>query len=454
LPHRAFPVSQVADAFRHMAQAKHTGKVVVSIRDPEARIEEKHAKLSAIVRGTCLITGGLGGLGLAIAHWLVEKGAHSLALVGRRQPGEAAREAIEALRRAGARVHVTRGDVSSEADMRRVLVEVETDLPSVSGVIHAAGLLDDGILLQQTPERFASVMLPKVEGAWVLQTLLAERPHVPLILFSSVAGLLGLPGQGNYAAGNAFLDALACYRNARGEAGMAINWGPWADVGLAAARENRGQRLSLQGLPSLGVSDGLTALGALLEESVPQVAVARLDWVKYAAASPVSARSTLLAHLAVQKAASQVGSSAATDGLRERLLAAEAGSARRSILETYLREQVAQVLKLAPTRIDLNKPFRSLGLDSLMALELRNRLEAGLKVALPATLVWNYPTVAALAPHLAERLEVPLESEGVALAAPETDEVGKLLEEIERLSPEEARGLLDQDGARGDGRHG
>jgi NADPH:quinone reductase-like Zn-dependent oxidoreductase/NADP-dependent 3-hydroxy acid dehydrogenase YdfG/acyl carrier protein len=449
LPVEAFPVSRVADAFRHMAQARHTGKIVVTLRDADAQIEEAPGATRSFTAGTCLVTGGLGGLGLAVARFLAEQGAPALALVGRSAPGASARAALSSLEQAGARVATFEGDVASAADVARILAEIDGSLPPLSGIVHAAGLLDDGILLQQTPEKFARVMAPKVEGAWNLHAAIAARPHVGLVLFSSVSALVGLPGQGNYAAGNAFLDALAHARRARGLPGSSINWGPWSGIGLAAAQENRGDRLALGGLRGLSPADGIDAFALLLANAPRQVAVMPLDWASYARSYPASARSLLMSALAARAVeGAAIAPAAAAGDVRETLLAADPGTRRRAALETYVREQVAQVLRQAPARIDVNKPLKALGLDSLMGLELRNRLEASLGLTLPATLVWNYPTVALLGPQLAERLGVPLDASAPSSAAPgdepagSDDEVEALLREVEDLSAEEARRLL------------
>jgi NADPH:quinone reductase-like Zn-dependent oxidoreductase/acyl carrier protein len=448
---QAYPVSRMADAFREMAQARHTGKVAISMCDPAARLEPRDAGLAAFTAGTCLITGGLGALGLAVARWLAERGGRTLVLAGRRPPTPDAEKAIAAIEGAGARVEFIRADVVVLADARRLASQIEGSLPPLSGIVHAAGLLDDGTLLQQSPERFARVMAPKVQGAWHMHEL-AESRGASLVLFSSAAALLGLAGQGNYAAANAFLDALAQYRRARGRTGVSINWGPWAGIGLAAAQANRGERLAARGLVSLSPAAGLEAFGTVLSARPTQVAVMPLDWPSYAAAYPAAARASLVRPLASRHDAQAARALRPSGGgILETLRTAEAAS-RRALLESFLQEQVAQVLKQARSRIDVHKPFRTLGLDSLMALELRNRLEAGIGIPLPATIAWNYPTVSALAPFLAERLEIPLEEArseaGPTDVAAGTEDLEALLGQIEQLSVEEARRLLS-DGSEG-----
>jgi acyl transferase domain-containing protein/acyl carrier protein len=447
LPTREYPVSEVTQAFRHMAEARHTGKIVVLPRDPGAVMAREGGGFADLVAGTCLITGGLGGLGLAVARRLGVRGARGLALMGRRPPSATAATVIDGLTESGVEVRVFQGDVASEEDVRRVLAEVHESMPPLSGIVHAAGILDDGVLLQQGPERFSRVMAPKVDGAWNLHSLTGDRPGLRQVYFSSVASVLGLAGQSNYAAANAFLDALAHQKRAGGDAVTVVNWGPWGEVGLAAARDDRGGRLEDQGILSLAPSEALDVLDRVLGSGMTQVVVLPLDEKRFLAAHPRVARS-LLPALADRTRPSRGPSEGR--GIRGALLEAETAGQRRSLLESYLREQTAQVLRQAPGRIDPTQAFRSLGLDSLMALELRNRLEAGLGVTLPATVVWNYPTVTALGPHLAERLGLSLDEPGEARESSGLDAGGDELEtilgEIENLSPEEARRQLEGKG--------
>jgi acyl carrier protein len=229
-----------------------------------------------------------------------------------------------------------------------------------------------------------------------------DRPLDFFILFSSITAVLGSPGQSNYAAANAFLDALAHHRRARGLPALSINWGPWTRVGLAARLEQSGQE-ALHGLHPITPAQGLAALERLLRQPVAQVGVMPFDAAEWTAAYPAAAESNMFLHLRTRSAAA----APPPDDLRTALQAAEPGQ-RRSIVETYLREQVGHVLRLSPASVDVHAPFQSLGFDSLMSLELRNALERGLGLTLPAALAWNYPTVAVLAPFLANKLEAPL----------------------------------------------
>ena len=222
LPLRVFPISQAPDAFRYMAQAKHIGKVVVTLDEKEFLVAPP-SKRPVTFRsdGDVPLTGGLGGLGLVLAQWMVERGARHLVLVGRSgATSAAAHEALAAMHERGASVVVARANVADEQEVARVIDESNETMPPLRGVIHLAAVLDDGILLQLNQERFRTVMAPKMYGAWNLHTLTLDKPLDFFVLFSSVASVLASPGQGNYVAANAFLDALAHHRRARGLPGL------------------------------------------------------------------------------------------------------------------------------------------------------------------------------------------------------------------------------------------
>ncbi|HYO60253.1 non-ribosomal peptide synthetase/type I polyketide synthase [Archangium sp.] len=386
--------------------------------------------------GTYLVTGGLGGLGLSVAKWMVEQGAGHLVLVGRDTaltPEQ--RDAVAGLEAAGARVMVARADVSDRAQLARVLSEVAADFPPLRGVIHAAGVLDDGVLVQQTVERFRRVMAPKVLGGWNLHVLTREAPLDFFVLYSSAASLFGAPGQGNYVAANAFLDALAHHRRVLGLPGLSINWGPFSEVGLAAAQANRGARLAQRGSDSLTPTEGNAILGRLLDGDVTQMTVMPLELRKWVEFYPRARSSPWLSELV--PASPGAGSGEARNvALLETLRTATRQEARVH-LERFVREQLARVLRLDSARIDREAPLQSFGLDSLMGLELRNRLESGLGLSLPVSLIWRHPTLAALCEHLLSREEAGVEP-GQALARPEVIPLSSGQERLwflDRLSP-------------------
>ncbi|XXY48826.1 amino acid adenylation domain-containing protein [Sorangium sp. So ce269] len=351
--------------------------------------------------GAYLITGGLGGLGLSVAAWMVEQGARHLALVTRSAamaPAQA--EAVAALEAAGAQVIVAAADVADRAELARALADIAARLPPLRGVIHAAGVLDDGVVLHQSLERLRRVTAPKVLGGWNLHALTRGAPLDFFVLYSSGASLFGAPGQSNYAAANAFLDALAHHRRAIGLPGLSVNWGAFSEVGLAAAQANRGARLAERGSGSITPAEGNAILGRLLDAGATQVGVMPLDLRQWTALHPGARSSPWLSELIEAPAAEARGGG--TSALLEALRAAGPAEGRaRALIERFIREQMAHVLRLDPARIDPDAPLQGFGFDSLMAMELRNRLGAALRLSLPASLFWKHPTLSALGEHLA-----------------------------------------------------
>ncbi|HUL78059.1 MAG TPA: SDR family NAD(P)-dependent oxidoreductase, partial [Vicinamibacteria bacterium] len=355
--------------------------------------------------GSFLITGGLGGLGLLVARFMVEHGARHVVLMGRRAPSENALAVIRELEGRGARVVVAQADVSSEEGVRGVLTQIAGSLPPLRGVIHAAGVLDDGVLLQQNWSRFAKVMAPKVEGGWNLHRLTEGAPLDFFVLFSSGAALLGSPGQGNHAAANAFLDALAHHRRSRGLPAVSINWGVWSEVGAAAERGVE-DRVAGHGMEAFSPRDGLRILGRLIGDAPPQVGVLAIDWPRLSVLLPALPFYADLARTTPARATSPARETAApaVDAFCARL--AEAPPLRRwTLLEEKVRAEAVKVLGLDAARVvETDRPLQELGLDSLMALELRNALGKAVGEALPATLLFDHPTLERLVAFLGRQV--------------------------------------------------
>jgi NAD(P)-dependent dehydrogenase (short-subunit alcohol dehydrogenase family) len=356
---------------------------------------------------TYLVTGGLRGLGLRVAQWLVDEGARHLVLVGRQGPTPVTDAMIANLRSRDVRIVVVAGDVSVEADLQRVLDESKAVLPPLAGVIHAAGALDDGVLMAQSWERFATVMAAKVRGSWNIHRLAGEIDF--LVLFSSGASIAGSAGQANYAAANAFEDALAWYRQSSGKPTVSINWGPWADIGAAADRKISGPGF----LQPIAPDDGLRALAFAMRRDVTtglfapaQVAVLASDWTR--AAADAATVNPVLADLVRRPrgaAPSKLGAGRGTPHSeptwRQRLIAT-APNRRRTLLRDQVRQLAAKVLGLSRAdELNVDEPLRQLGLDSLMAVEFRNLLGVAAGQILPATITFDHPSVAALVEHLA-----------------------------------------------------
>ncbi len=351
------------------------------------------AELRAERDGAYLITGGLGGLGLVFAAALARAGAGAVALLGRRAPDEQARGKIAEIEALGTRVLTVQCDVSRRAELEAALAKVRAELPALRGVLHAAGTLDDGVLMQQSWERFAKVLEPKVLGAWNLHELVHERLDW-FVLFSSAASVIGSPGQSNYAAANGFLDGLAASRRALGKPALSVNWGPWAEVGMAAAQERKDAvARNTAGAVSIDPENGVRALALALAAEQAQVVVLPIDGARLAAALGDRRPPFLSEVLAARPGARPSAPSA----LRDELVGLERGERRRR-LQAYLVQTLSALLGVQT--VDPTTPFRQLGMDSLMTVEARNRLSEALGVRLSPTLLFDYPHVQALSEHL------------------------------------------------------
>jgi acyl transferase domain-containing protein/NADPH:quinone reductase-like Zn-dependent oxidoreductase/acyl carrier protein len=451
-----FGREEVVEAFRTMARAKHIGKIVV-LFSGKAPSHIQAGPHPIRVDGTYLITGGCGGLGLKTAQWLVERGARHIALVGRRGAAPSVENSIERMKQAGAQVAVFQADVGVRQQIADVLDAVGDNMPPVRGIFHAAGVLDDGMLLNLDWPRFAKVMSPKVDGAWNLHMLTQNIALDFFVMFSSVASILGWPGQGNYAAANAFLDALAYYRTAKGCRTLSINWGPWAESGMAAeiGRSYR-QRFSDRGLCIIDPEDGFAALEKMLRMPAPQIIAARLDWEKFArqfARSSIRAffSDVIAYHPAPDRPPpAPIGKSDLLRKLAETPLAQ-----RKELLAEHLERQALLVLGIpGGRRIDHRQPLNELGLDSLMAVELRNALSTIVGQKLHATLLFDYPTVEALVDYIFNEVlsigsdrDVPIGNPVEEGARPDnTDDLEKLSDaEAEALLLEELKNIRKED---------
>ncbi|MFB1483785.1 SDR family NAD(P)-dependent oxidoreductase [Corallococcus sp. RDP092CA] len=370
-----------------------------------------------------LITGGLGALGLHVARWLVERGARHLALVGRRAstPSAEQQQALDALAVAGATVRLFDADISRPDATQDLFTRLATSFPALRGVVHAAGVNDDGVLLHLPWERFERALAPKVMGSWLLHTATRSMPLDFFACFSSAASLLGNAGQGNYAAANAFLDGLVAYRRSLGLPGLGINWGPWAGAGMAANLGVRDRaRWEHLGIRALTPTEGMRAFEVLLASERAQVAV-----------------------LPRQRRPAQVprgtASSQPTRTLEAQLAGLAPQEAERELMEV-LQAEAARVLALSPGQAaPTDQSLFELGLDSLMALELRNHLQARAGKPLSSTLLFDHPSLDELMTHLKERLLTP---EPRAAPPPASRAPAAPREDVTRLSEAELEAVL------------
>ncbi len=396
LPRKVFPIVDAISAFRYMQQAKHIGKIVMTL--PTDTMDKS---LLFRTDSTYMITGGLGSLGLLIAGWMVKQGAKHLVLVGRSGANPNVKSQLKALEQAGAEVIVAGADVSIATQIAQVLADIEQ--PPLRGIIHAAGVLDDGVLASKTWEAFEKVMAPKVQGAWNLHLLTQDKSLDFLVLFSSAASLLGSIAQANYAAANTFLDALAHYRRAQGLPCMSINWGAWSEIGMAAERK-ADEQMHKKGLGSIAPQQGLQILEQLFLQSATQVGVIPIN--RQQLLQLFQAERIMLpffSELTAQAPLPSTPASAKILQLLQQLKTAASLDEYRALLPTYLQEQVAVVFKLPINQIDKQKNLTQMGLDSLMAVELRNRLTNELNVTIPVVKFLENASIEGLAELVAEQ---------------------------------------------------
>jgi NAD(P)-dependent dehydrogenase (short-subunit alcohol dehydrogenase family) len=373
-----------------------------------------------------LVTGGLSGLGLEAAKWLIEQGARRLIVAGRRgvpartewqrqEAGSEEWERVESLKeleRMGAAIEYWSVDVSNEGAMRQLWEREEAEgRPPIRGIVHAAGVLDDVLAMRMSDESCLRVQEGKVKGALVLDELSRGRGLDFYIAYSSVSGVMGQVGQANYGAANAYLDGLMAKRRERGEEGLSIAWGPWSDVGLFA-RYDRAARADFAGVRAMTLREGKEILALASSFGSAQIVAINVDWT----ATERTKFTSLLAEDAPEDGA--VASVMEPETFLLDVLLAE-GAERRSLLESYLREMVSRVLKFDPERLNVRKPLTALGLDSIMAVEMKNSIQMTLNVSL---LMVDFFTGSVA--DLVAKLESQLDGDG---------NLAELLHEVEML---------------------
>ena len=391
-------LNEAVSAMKYMGAARHRGKIVLAASPIE----------SGSLRDdrTYLVTGGLGGIGCALAGWLADLGAGAVVLNGRRDPDPEALALIEGVRSRGATVHVELADVTDGPAIDAMLSRIDATLPPLGGVIHSVGVLSDGALTNQTWEKFEEVLWPKVLGAWRLHRATRDRDLDMFILFSSVAGVMGNPGQANHSAANAFLDQLAGHRRALGLAGQSIAWGAWSGIGEAEEHRERIERaLEAKGTGWITPAQGLEALEQLLRQDVTSGMAAAVDWEAISAGDDQPP--PLLEDLLSEAATGDDQPGETVEGLLTRLREAS-GDEREEILAAFVQGELQAVMRL-PNEPPRTVDFSDLGMDSLMAVELRNRLNRAFAGEYTATntVVFDFPNAVDLARHLASELGEP-----------------------------------------------
>lgn len=373
LPVTRYAAAQMADALQFMASAKHTGKLVVDIAKSQLAVQPRQ-ELTFRKDGSYVISGGLGGFGFELAKWLASKGAGRLVLLGRRgleTPGAAT--ACAELSALGAEVQVERCDVGRRDDVLRALAAVPVAQP-VRGVFHAAAILDDALIKNMNVERYRSTFGPKAQGAWHLHCATLDAPVEHFMTFSSAATMLGNQGSGNYVAANAFVDALAHFRRTQGLPALSVNWGVIADVGMAADEDFYRQNLERNGLLTIHSSHCLELLDLLLRTGRTQTMVCRVefdDWLRFNTAGQHGRFRQFAA------GASRGARNRAAEELRMRAVLDAASSVEREAIATSaVIDILAEIFRVERTRLDIDRSLTAQGADSLMGIEIKNRLEA------------------------------------------------------------------------------
>ena len=434
LPARSFPVEQADEALRYLAQAKHIGKVLVTMAAPQATA----GRLPIRPDGSYLITGGLGALGLCTARLLVDEGARHVVLMARHAPTAETAATVAELRSRGSTVTIAQADVGDPAQLAPVMRRFGQDLPALRGIVHTAGVLADRTVARLNWADVESVLRPKVNGAWHLDRLSPGTDLDFFVLFSSVTAVIGSPGQANYGAANCGMDALAHHRRRRGLAAQAINWGPWSDIGLAA-RPDRGGRLADRGLDSMDPAEGIEALAHEMAGGEAQVVVTPFDAHEWARSAPRAARSSLLRDLLADGAG--VRAPAVEEGLDRATLLESTPDVRRKMMIAYLSYQVARIARADLGSVRPDDRVTSLGVDSLMAMELKHVLDADVGTSMPTVRLLRGPSIEDLADYLLAALFEPGPAVTPAPGGDGTAE-DRLLDQLAGLSDDDVGAVL------------
>ena len=418
-PYKSFPLSRTADAFRFMAASKHIGKVVVandlSVNGTELEIERLE-DIKAVLKSdsTYIITGGFSGLGMAVAEWFVENGARSLVIISRSgAKNDDAKEALTRMRGAGAKVVEAKADITDSAAVKKVFDEMKKTMPPLRGIIHSAMVLDDGLFKDMTHERFMHAVRPKVLGAWNLHKLTEGTELDFFISFSSISGQYGTPGQANYAAANVFLDMLSCHRKAKGLAGSTISWGVIGKVGFVARNKAVSDILGSQGWVPFLPEQAMAVMEKVLMRRHDHRGAFEADWPAIAQYYPKDQTSHRFMHLLTSSSSDGEGGEGS---LKDTLLQVPAEK-RHDLLKVEVCERVARILGTSASKLDLEEPISNMGLDSLMANQLRNWIHLKLDVDFSMMKIMRGPSIT----ELTNQLLAEMGTGGVESSGPQTD---------------------------------
>jgi acyl transferase domain-containing protein/acyl carrier protein len=410
------PENQIAYRGNQRYVARFVRQMLVAPRQKEISYRQD---------GTYLITGGLGGMGTWIVREMVRHGARNLVLMGRTGLTALTQGFVDELRKTGANVVIAKADVSNREDIERILAQISISMPPLRGIVHAAGKVQDGVMLKLTWRSFMDVMGSKISGAWNLHALTRERPLDFFVLCSSMASLTGSPGQGNYAAANAFLDGLAHYRQAIGLPALCINWGAWAGVGMTRVLGDRdAARRAEKGITDIEPLHGVRILERLMNSEHVQAAVLPIEWQTFFRQFQQGKVPTLFMdifeEISKRGETYQGGDGDETSSLLDDILQAPANG-RTDLVFNHIRRQVIKVLRLDMSQpVDFQRGLTEIGMDSLMAVELRNLLQVDFKKSIPTSVMFECPTICELSDYIVQEF-----FSGGAVAEPPHNPTGK-----------------------------
>ena len=445
LPLTSFPISQCVEAFRRMAQGKHIGKNVLTFDDPQLMIgPDSDPQRQFCSHGTYLISGGAGGFGWEVAKAMVAHGARNLVLLSRSGPREVERQQIENLRATGINIVDTRADVTKFNEVQQVIEGMAKSMPPLVGVIHGAMVLDDDFISELTLTRFRTALDVKVLGGWNLHLATGHLPLQEFVCFSSFSSVFGAPKQANYNAGNYFLDALAHYRRSQGLVAQTIDWGALLGAGFVERNRKTAEYLDKIGLAAFSMAEATEGFQRAIKIACSQISLSRVDWNKLGAIAPTVKESSMFAGIMHASCNSELGGS-----LAARLRAVPA-TERLNLMQSFIAAQIAGVFGVAESQIERDTPLTQMGLDSLMALELKNRVEKEAGIALPMNEILNGPSLTQLASVVLKHIDgSPTNSEPQADQIQPTEPTvvapaDELLARLDELPEDEIDRLLAQ----------
>lgn len=437
LPMKSFEAQDVDKCFESSAQTGHIGGIHLKIYGAKIDLPVESKKELIKPESTYLITGGTRGLGLEIAKWLVSKGADHLVLISRSGAvTQEAKETIAAFENSGVKVLSAGADIADYNSVQQLILNVSTDMPPIRGIFHGAMVLDDGFIVDMNKQRYLNVMMPKVAGAVNLHKATLNQPVDFFISFSSIASLIGNTGQVNYIAANSFLESFAYYRRSLGLSATTVNLGVLAEVGVTSRNSDILSLLEQSGISSMSVEQVLTSLEAIIEKKPVQAGLFKVDWNLWTKKNPGTANSSRFRKLISQ----DLTTSGIPEHLREHLeeMIEMDYEDRIYYVEGLLVKELAAVLRLPAQKINKKRPVMEQGVDSLMTVELRNRLNELFGTPLSTALFFNYPTIEKMAEYFLKNVikfdGIKKETSAVAEDEVESDALKNFEELLNRIN--------------------